>query len=396
MAQDKRLLIVDDDTRIGRLTQRFTHSLGYQTQVLDQPNAFEQVYQQFKPHLLLLDLKMDQRDGIEILRFLADQETPPAILLLSGMDEQVIHSARCLGESLGLRIPVTLQKPIELSALKRALESLQEQTTPPPSVVQLIALGELEDAIAHGQIVPYYQPQVNLHSLQVTGVEVLARWLHPQHGLLPPADFIGLAESTGLIEHLSFTLLRQALGDMNFLLTLCSDLTLSLNISTHLLDNLEFPQHILQLLEEYQFPTQRLVLEVTESGRVAMPQGIEVLTRLRLRGVGISDDDLGKGYAGVDQLYRLPFSELKVDREYVMESLRSDTANAIVRATIDLGRRMGLHVVAEGIENQATLELLRDLGCHTGQGLLFSPPLSLHGLFSWLERWKAQHPSPTA
>ncbi|HXH03253.1 MAG TPA: EAL domain-containing response regulator [Candidatus Competibacteraceae bacterium] len=387
--QEKRLLIVDDDARIGRLAQRALKSAELVSQVLDDPLAFESVYASFRPDIILLDLQMAQRDGVQLLRYLADQDSSAGIVLMSGIDERIINTSKRLGESLGLNILATLQKPLELAALQRVLEAFYRAERSSPSVIQLIAQGELEEAIHNGAILPYYQPQLDLRTLQVTGAEVLARWHHPQHGLLPPADFIALAESTGLIEALTFSLLRQALQDFNFLLAVQPGLRLSVNLSPLLLEDLELPERIHTLLEDHGVEPSQLALEITESVRAPMPsRSMDILTRLRLKGIALSYDDLGKGYASVDQLYYLPFSELKVDKEYVIDLRRSADAAAIVRSTIELGQRLNLRVVAEGIETSESLMQLRALGCHAGQGRYFSLPLPLREILGWLERWQ--------
>lgn len=391
----RRVLIVDDDARIGRLARRVTESLGFETRMVDDPVNFEGEYEGFAPDVILLDLKMDTRDGVEILRWLADRYSQASIILVSGMDERIIDTTRRLGQSLGLNIPSILQKPLAIADLRKVLEDLTHPVAPTPSSIQLIAQEDLEHALAQGQIIPYYQPQVDLDTLRVCGVEVLARWQHPAHGLIPPADFIGLAEGTGLIGRLTFHLLGQALTDVNFLRASMPEIGLSLNLSPLLLDDLKLPDQIVGLLGGTGVEPAQLTLEITESGRMsAPPRSMDILTRFRLRGIQLSNDDLGKGYASVDQLYRLPYSEIKVDRDFVIDALKSPVAAAIVRSTIELGKRLKLRVVAEGIESWETLVLLRDLGCDVGQGHHIARPMPLREVLQWLEAWNPQAQGP--
>ncbi len=388
----ERILVVDDDPRIGRLARRVAEGMGIDTTVIDDPAMFESAYYSAEPQAILLDLNMAGRDGVELLRFLSDIGSQSVVILMSGMDDRIIASSRHLGVSLGLDMGPSMPKPIELALLRELLDGLDKRAERIADVSPMIEVSALEEAITGGQILPYYQPQVEIPEMAIVGFEVLARWQHPTLGLVPPVEFIGLAESTDLIASLTLAVMERGLQDLMFLESIQPNCRLSFNLSARMLNELDLPERIADVLESYGVSAERIVMEVTESGRIAeLPRGIDILTRLRLRGVGLSNDDLGKGYASVDQLYRLPYSELKVDKDFVSAALHDRTARAIVESTIGLGKRMKMRVVAEGVEDVNILPDLLSMGCDIVQGNGICPASPLREVLSWAENWRKMH-----
>lgn len=228
---------------------------------------------------------------------------------------------------------------------------------------------ELRTAIETGAIEPYYQPVVSLPEKTIVGVEVLARWRHPTRGLVGPAEFIPVAEETGMIADLSYSLIRRACLDAR---AWPSHLILAVNIAPHQFQDAWLAQRILAILTETGFPPQRLEVEITES---ALIQDLEAtratLLSLRQLGVRIALDDFGTGYSSLYHLRELKFDKLKIDRSYVDAITMSDERAKLVDAIIKLGTSLGLSTTAEGIETDASLDWLSDQGCHFGQGYLF-------------------------
>mgnify|MGYP002718589586 CR=1 FL=1 len=228
---------------------------------------------------------------------------------------------------------------------------------------------ELRTAIETGAIEPYYQPVVSLPEKTIVGVEVLARWRHPTRGLVGPTEFIPVAEETGMIADLSYSLIRRACLDAR---AWPSHLILAVNIAPHQFQDAWLAQRILAILTETGFPPQRLEVEITES---ALIQDLEAtratLLSLRQLGVRIALDDFGTGYSSLYHLRELKFDKLKIDRSYVDAITMSDERAKLVDAIIKLGTSLGLSTTAEGIETDASLDWLSDQGCHFGQGYLF-------------------------
>jgi diguanylate cyclase len=250
---------------------------------------------------------------------------------------------------------------------------------------RLALLGGLRRALERDELVLHYQPKADLHTGNVLGAEALVRWQHPAHGLLGPGEFVPLAERTGLIHPLTRWVLDAALRQAAEWRRAGHHLSMSVNVSTRSLLDREFPDQVADRLTAWQVPATSLVLEVTESAVMADPAlALEILGRLHALGVGLALDDFGTGYSSMAYLKALPVDELKVDRSFVGQMATSNSDAVIVRSTIDLGHNLGLHVVAEGVENQATWEELAALGCDTAQGYHLGRPMPAAELEQWL------------
>jgi diguanylate cyclase (GGDEF)-like protein len=255
---------------------------------------------------------------------------------------------------------------------------------------RLALLGELRRAIEHEQLLLHYQPKVDAHTGQVLGVEALVRWQHPTHGLIPPGEFIPLAERTGLIGALTHYVLDAALHQCRDWRRAGHELSVAVNVSARRLLDLTFPDEVAAALATWEVPARLLVVEITESTIMADPaHALEVLGRLNEMGVQLSIDDFGTGYSSMAYLKSLPVHELKVDRSFVSQMLRSSSDAVIVHSTVDLGRNLGLRVVAEGVEDSLTLEHLDLLGCHAAQGYHISRPVAADDLLVWLDQQAA-------
>jgi predicted signal transduction protein with EAL and GGDEF domain len=252
---------------------------------------------------------------------------------------------------------------------------------------RLALLGDLRRAIDQDQLLLHYQPKVDAHTKQTLGVEALVRWQHPERGLVPPNDFIPLAERTGLIGPLTHYVLDAALRQCRDWLQGGHELPVAVNVSARRLLDLKFPDEVATLLARWEIPAWMLVIEITESTIMADPaHALEVLGRLSEMGVQVSIDDFGTGYSSMAYLKTLPVHELKVDRSFVSQMLSSTSDAVIVRSTVDLGRNLGLRVVAEGVEDPATWDALDTLGCDVIQGYYVSRPVPADDLLDWLNR----------
>jgi EAL domain-containing protein (putative c-di-GMP-specific phosphodiesterase class I) len=262
----------------------------------------------------------------------------------------------------------------------------QDEHTPE----RLALAGELREAIEQDQLVLVYQPQVELGSEQIIGVEALVRWLHPRRGLIPPSEFIPMAGYTGLLEPLTRCVLRIALRQCRAWLDQGRELRIAVNVSAHDL-NESFPDRVEQLLCAHKVPARLLQLEITEDAMMADPQRAQAaLLQLHSLGVSISIDDFGTGYSSLAYLAQLPIDELKIDRTFVMGMQQSRRQAVIVRSTIGLGHDLGLQVIAEGVEDEATRDQLEQYGCDAFQGYFASRPVAADVLEEWFsDRWPA-------
>jgi diguanylate cyclase len=259
---------------------------------------------------------------------------------------------------------------------------------------RLALLGELRRGIENQQLVLHYQPIIDTRTSNVLGVEALVRWQHPEHGLLPPGEFIPLAERTGLITPLTHYVLKAALQQCRHWCQAGHELAVAVNVSARRLLDLSFPDEVAGLLATWEVPARLLVVEITESTIMADPaHALEVLGRLDKMGVQVAIDDFGTGYSSLAHLKSLPVHELKVDRSFVSQMTSSASDAVIVRTTIDLGRNLGLRVVAEGVEDAVTWQELDALGCDAIQGYYVSRPIPAEDLTSWLEQQPAATPT---
>ncbi|MBV9804651.1 MAG: EAL domain-containing protein, partial [Solirubrobacterales bacterium] len=253
------------------------------------------------------------------------------------------------------------------------------------SVRRLSVLSEFRRALDSDEIVVFYQPIMYMGGMRVHGAEALVRWQHPELGLLPPSDFIPIVEQTGLIAPLTRHVLEQAIAQCVTWRRAGLELTVSANLSVRNLLDPDLPALIDDLLSLYRLVPEALQLEITESMLMSDPdRSLVTLTRLNELGVGLSVDDYGTGYSSLANLRRLPIDELKIDRSFVSPMLSDESDLIIVRSTINLGHDLGLKVVAEGVEDEATLRRLGGLGCDFAQGYHFSKPLAPRAFNEWM------------
>jgi diguanylate cyclase (GGDEF)-like protein len=241
---------------------------------------------------------------------------------------------------------------------------------------RLVLAGELRRAIENEELVLHFQPKAELASGRIVGVEALVRWQHPERGFIPPNDFIPIAERTGLIKQLSRYVVASALRQCGEWRAAGLDLHVAVNLTIPDLLDLELPDLIAALLAENDVRPDQLELEITETTILADPFRVrQVLARLNEMGLRLAIDDFGTGYSSLAYLRRLPVQTIKVDRSFVMDMCENASDATIVRSTIDLGRNLGLEVVAEGVETEEAWDALRALGCTLAQGYLISRPL---------------------
>ena len=269
-----------------------------------------------------------------------------------------------------------------------AIYDSREDSQASPS---LTLVGELRRAIDERELILYYQPKVEVRSGAVTGVEALVRWRHPERGIVPPDEFIPVAQETSLIRPLTLYVIDEALRQCQLWREAGHELAVAVNVSTRNLIDVDFPDDVAGLLARWGVRPDLLELEITETAIVAdVFRAKAVLERLGAMGLRLSVDDFGTGYFSLAYLKRLPINELKIDRSFVTNMTSSEDDAVIVRSTIDLGRNLGLEVVAEGVETAEVWECLERLGCDVAQGYYMSPPVPADELTSWLER----RPSP--
>ncbi|HET8761099.1 MAG TPA: EAL domain-containing protein, partial [Nitrospiria bacterium] len=249
---------------------------------------------------------------------------------------------------------------------------------------RLALMAELRYAIERDELTLYYQPKINLQTRRVIGVEALVRWNHPNRGLIPPDEFITLAERSGLIRPLTLRVLDMALLQARAWAQAGFQLRVAVNLSARNLQDAQLPEQILELLGRTGTSPDRLELEITESTIMADPnRSLAVLTRLHDMGIALAIDDFGTGYSSLSYLKRLPISAVKIDKSFVQNLPSNDNDAVIVRSTIELAHNLDLQVVAEGVETAYIWDRLVALGCDAAQGFYMSQPMPADALNQW-------------
>lgn len=373
MSQD-RLLVIDDEVGFRNFVRRVAESCGFETFATGDAEAFKDRVRTWRPSVIVMDLQMPNADGIELLRDLSEAKSTARVLIASGVDAKVLETVRRLGAERGLTIAGTLQKPIRAAELRASFERLREVERP-------LLANALSHAIKNGHLILEYQPKLDGRSRRIVGVEALVRWQHPTRGIVPPDQFIALADESGLIHDLTEWVANAAIHQSAVWRQEGLKLSMAINISARNLDNLRLPDQLEEICASVGVPPDEVTLELTESAAMGDPvQTMDVLTRIRLKGFCLSVDDFRTGYSSLVQLHRLPFSELKIDRSFVTPMNRAADCRVIVEATIALAQKLGLNVVAEGVETGDVFEAVFGMGCDSAQGYFISRPVAAQRL----------------
>ena len=362
---ENRLLVMDDDPEIGAFFGQVATKVGYDVRVLADPEQFSRMVLELSPAVILLDLQMPGRDGIELLRELSTLEAHPKIVIASGLDTRVLTTASELGMSMGLDMAGSFCKPIAPEELEALLIELK-------SAGKVITGDEVREGLLAEQFVVHYLPKATFKSSGrwiIEGAEALVRWEHPEHGLLYPKDFIALAEDSGAIMELTDFVFRASMEQARVWLANGLYMEIGINLSAQFLGDLGFPDRLLTLIRENNLDPSMITLELTETAAMHEPAvTLDILTRLRVKNINLCLDDFGTGASSLTHLYRMPFSEVKLDNQFMADMRLRDDARALVEGLIYLTHKLKMRACAEGVEDEATLRLLEGMHCDKAQG----------------------------
>jgi EAL domain-containing protein (putative c-di-GMP-specific phosphodiesterase class I)/FixJ family two-component response regulator len=348
-----------------------------------------------EPALLIIDLEMPAMDGPELLSALGARGTRAPIVLASSRERALINSVQDMGTALGLRILGALQKPLTLASLGPLLQNKLHSAVEKqgPKERQAVDPEFVRAALARGDIGVHYHPQVEIDSGRIRGVEALARWHDAKQGWIGPDVFIPVAEQHGLIRELTLHVMDAAMRQTAIWNRHGLDLSIAINLSPILLERGELVQEISELQQQHGLRAEQIVLEVTESSLLRdLAIALGVLTRLRLRGFRLSLDDYGTGFSSMQQLARIPFTELKIDRTFVHGAHERDSLQVILRSALEMASQLGIETVAEGVEALEDWRLLRQYGCKLAQGWLLAKAMPGGELEAWLPTLQRRRP----
>jgi len=365
-----RLLIIDDELALAKVVAKGGKLAGFEASYTDDPDDFLRLLDDWTPTVVVVDLQMPRKDGIELLRSMAEKQCTAQIIVCSGIDARTLDTARRLGTELGLQMAGVLAKPVRLAELNEVLGSL--------SVAAFEAnTTSLRQAIMNDDLYLLYQPKIALGTGKVVGLEALVRWKTPYGQVVSPDIFIPMAEEQGVIDEVTDWVLRNAIRQLGQWKAEGLETRVSINVSASNLHNLKLPDQIAELCTEASVAPDSITIELTETASMGDPaKMMDVLARFRIKNFSLSIDDFGTGYSSLTQLQRLPFSEIKIDKSFVLAMDKTKDSAIIAKTVVDMGHNLGLRVCAEGVESEEVLEMLQKFGCDYVQGFYFSAPVA--------------------
>lgn len=344
------------------------------------------------PDFVIADLETPGMDGVTFLRMLSQEPAPPRVVLTSAHDPSVLRSVDEMAKIYGLTVLGAIPKPVSLEVLRGFLHTVRTETAPSNrgsngrsrAPMETYTPEEIGLAIAAGQIIPWYQPKIEIATGRLAGVEALARWHHPTKGVLGAGAFIPVIETLPVIDALSHSMLTQALAQVRRWERVGLSVPVSVNLPGGALADPGLADRLSVLVRSAGIEPASLVIEVTET-TVSRERAlaIETLARLRMAGFGLSLDDYGTGYASMEMLKTMPVTEVKVDRRFVHGASKDPKATAVLASLLELASGLSLTAVAEGVETAEDLVLLEALECPYAQGYVIAKPMPGEDILAW-------------
>ena len=386
------VLIVDDDDYQRKLLQKMLiaidvrecHQAASATAALKITNSLRE-----RLHVVISDLDMPDVDGMEFLRLLAGQKLEVAVLIVSGKHQDILRSVALMAKEYRLAVLGALPKPPKLAALRAKLSAyLQRPKARTRGGLAAVSAEDILQGLELGQFEPFFQPKVELESRRVCGAEALARWRHPERGILPPGMFIGVAEQYGLIDRLTWAMLDKSAAQIRQWSDARLDVSVSVNFSQASLADTRLSNGVMDVISRHGVPPEKFIVEVTETVVMTdLAHSLETLSRLRMNGFGLSIDDFGTGHSSLQQLTRVPYTELKIDQVFVTGASMQQNLRAVLESSADMARKLNIKCVGEGIETLDDWNCLKLLGGDIGQGYFIAKPMEGGRFLDWVRDW---------
>jgi EAL domain-containing protein (putative c-di-GMP-specific phosphodiesterase class I)/DNA-binding NarL/FixJ family response regulator len=342
------------------------------------------------PDVVLVDLDMPGMDGVEFIGHVAQSRLARGIALVSALDPALLGTVQAMARAYGLRVLGSVEKPLTLDKVRGLLlaydAALHGDDDDEPVDV---SLDEVRRAMRSGDLLPWFQPQAEFINGKVVAVEALARLRRPDGRAVRAGHFVPLLEREGHAQQLTDMMLEQACRWKRVWDEQGLRLHVSVNVSPSTLAEAGAADHYQEIVRDHGVDPSDVMLEITEGSVVTdAARGLGVLARLRLKGFGLSIDDFGTGYSSLAQLSQIPFTELKIDQDFVSGASSEPRKRAVIEASLDLARKLQLEVVAEGVETTDDWQMLAELGCGIAQGFLIAGPVPGEELAAAVARWR--------
>ncbi|MFQ3265973.1 MAG: EAL domain-containing protein (putative c-di-GMP-specific phosphodiesterase class I)/AmiR [Colwellia sp.] len=383
-----KLLVVDDEVDFAEFVADVAENMDFNVISTADPTEVETLFLQ-DWNIIVLDLFMPHIDGIELLRLLSKSKSSASIVLMSGKDKGVLNSAQKIAEEQEITVLGVLQKPFFAKQLEVVLAKYVDQSFKRKQGSFLLpSAQQISSAIENKELFLVYQPQINITNRKIIGVEALVRWKHPVRGLIPPGIFIPIAEDNDLIKDISTFVTKTSIRQQAEWSRNGINLRMSINMSPKILTDLDMPEKLSSCVNEMGADIKNIVIEVTETALMSdVVRYMDILARLKMKGFNLSIDDFGTGYSSLQQLIRAPFNELKIDQAFIKNLDTDEECKTITEISIMLAHKLGMTVVAEGIETESVWNILRQLKCDEGQGYWMAKPMLPEEIEAWKQNW---------
>lgn len=341
----------------------------------------------------IIDLQLSAVDTLEFIRHAGIGRHAGSVVVTTTLERSVLACVDAMAAAYGVTLLGAAEKPITARRLGELLTrhaSGPEATRRPRGEELSFTLEEIVDGLENGEFEPFFQPFVDLKSWRVAGIEALARWRHPQQGIVLPNAFIGPLEEAGKTHMLLRSILRQGAAFAKGLREIGHECLLAVNLTLPSLLDLTLVEQVLSVAASQDLAPASIVLEIGESvATTDEGAALENLARLRLKGFGLAIDDYGRGMSSVEKLARVPFTVIKIDQPLLPRAERHESARLVFESSLDMARRLGMKTVAQGVETQAECDLLVQLQCEMAQGDYIARPMARASYMSWLREWTA-------
>jgi EAL domain-containing protein (putative c-di-GMP-specific phosphodiesterase class I)/CheY-like chemotaxis protein len=339
----------------------------------------------------VIDLNMPLMDGMELIRHLARSNHQTAIIVASGLDSALLFSVETMSKAYGIDLLGTMEKPATPSSLMAIIHRYQGRKVALTAckAAVLVTIDDVLQGLKAQEFEPHFQPKIVLATGRVKGVEAFARWHHPRYGYIPPNNFIPILEQHEQMDVLTWVIIEKSVAACRSWHDKGYTISVSINVSPSSMARQGLSEQIIARLARYELDPQYVIFEVSESSAVTnVSCFLENLTRLRMKGYGISVDDYGAGCANMQELLRIPFSEIKIDRSFVAGAAQNKSLELVLRSSLELCQKLNRQSVAVGVETRQDWDLLSSMGCTFVQGYYIAKPMPGNALPRWMEEWE--------